>query len=340
MNTQELLILDFRPGKEFYNADIEMLQWQTEILEWVEEFRSEENFLVQTSGSTGKPKKISLSKTAMIQSAKSTAGFLNLPAGTSAWLCLPVQYIAGKMMVVRAMVNQWKLICSRPTTTPIIHENVDFTAMTPMQAENSMQILHHCRKIILGGSPVGEALEEKIKILGLTAFETYGMTETITHIAMRKVCEEKYFKTIPNVQISTDHRDCLVIRANFLDEEVVTNDIVKLVNDNTFEWLGRYDFVINSGGVKLQPEEIEKKLTPHIPIPFLVSSIPDAVLGEKLVLLTEIPLKTEIEWHKTGLEKVQIPKEIICLPDLDKTDNGKWKRREIKSRLAKLFPPG
>lgn len=338
INTQEFMILDFRPGYETDANTVEMAQWQKEIYNWVTEFQTQDHFMVQTSGSTGTPKQIPITKQAMITSARATAGFLGIEPGSTAWLCLPVQFIAGKMMVVRAIVNQWKLICTRPTSLPVIHEVVDFVAMTPMQAENAIQLLHKCSKIILGGSAVGKSLEEKIKILELEAYETYGMTETITHIAMRKLGAEKYFKTIPFVSISVDQRDCLVIQASFLEQALVTNDIVRILDPQTFEWLGRYDFVINSGGIKLQPEEIEKKLNPYIPIPFLVSGIPDSQLGEKLVLLTEVPLQTDIEWNKTGLQNFEIPKKIISIPDLHKTENGKWKRKEIKMMLAELYP--
>ena len=256
------------------------------ILEWLKPF---EQIAVSTSGSTGKPKQILLKKQQMVNSALTTGFFFRLKASDSALLCLPCDFIAGKMMLVRAMVLGLEIDCVAPSSTPLIdtQKAYHFAAMIPLQAENSIEKLELIKTLLIGGASINKILENKLVGLTNSIFETYGMTETITHIAVRKLTDS-HFKTLPDISINTDKRDCLVINASKIcDDEVITNDIVELISTKEFKWLGRYDSIINSGGVKLIPEQIEAKLSRVIKNRFFVSSLPDYDLGNKLIIIVE-----------------------------------------------------
>ncbi|MGB7394335.1 MAG: AMP-binding protein [Pricia sp.] len=303
---------------------------------------------VQTSGSTGKPKRIVLQKRHMVNSALATGEFFGLRPSYSALLCLSSDYIAGKMMLVRAMVLGLELDYVSPASEPLldVSKTYDFCAMVPLQLENSLDALPRIKTLIVGGAPLSKKLKEKAMAQGQNTviYETYGMTETITHIALKRIdgkkAQSRNFKTISGATLSTDERGCLVIDApKITTAPVVTNDMVRLVSETEFEWLGRYDSVINSGGVKLFPEQIEAKVATLIDSPFIVAGIPDAKLGQQLVLLIEGEVDIEkllkdIKAFK-DLDRFEIPKEIHLLPEFRRTDNGKIRRKETVLSLAK-----
>ncbi|MEX0361925.1 MAG: AMP-binding protein, partial [Allomuricauda sp.] len=270
------------------------------LVEWAMEIAT---VVVQTSGSTGIPKDIGLKKEHMVNSALATGSYFNLLPGNTALLCLPCSSIAGKMMLVRAMVLGLELDYVEPSSTPLsgIGKTYDFSAMVPLQVEKSLVQLNQIKTLIIGGASVSFGLKEKLQTVSTMCYETYGMTETITHVAVNQLnasldCRpeqsegpiDKAFTILPGTAISKDPRGCLVINAPTIsDEPVVTNDLVELINETQFLWLGRYDSIINSGGVKLIPEQIEKKLASLIPSRFFVAGIPDKTLGQKLVLVIE-----------------------------------------------------
>ena len=228
------------------------------LLDW---FDSKDYIEMFTSGSTGKPKTVVVKKQAMVNSAIATGDFFDLKPGNSALQCLPVKYVAGKMMLVRAMILGLDLEFVAPSSHPMRNNEIDFdfVAMVPLQAQNSIQELKKVKKLIIGGAAVNKTLEKQLLKLKTEVYETYGMTETITHIAARKL-GEKAFTVLPDVTVSYDDRNCLVIHApKISDEVIITNDIVELVNENQFIFLGRIDNMINSGGIKLIPEQIENK---------------------------------------------------------------------------------
>lgn len=291
------------------------------ILDW---FDQRDYIEMQTSGTTGVPKLIKVDKQAMIHSAMATGEFFDLPSGIRVLHCLPTQFVAGKMMLVRAFILGWDMDLVAPTSTPIpSDQNYDFAAMVPLQAQHSLERLHQVKKVILGGAKVSQALSEQLQALPTKIYETYGMTETITHIAAKRVGEEA-FTVLPNVRISEDDRHCLVIDPYVIcDEPVVTNDVVKVLDETHFIWLGRYDNVINSGGVKLFPEQIEEKLSSKISQRFFVKGVPDEELGEKLVLVIEgEPITIDEEVFKK-LSKFEKPKEILFVPKFAETVSGK-----------------
>lgn len=297
------------------------------ILEW---FDNKDYIELTTSGTTGTPKIIQLKKEAMVNSALATAAFFNLKENCKALHCLPTQYIAGKMMLVRALVLGWDMDFVKPDTHPLDGDakTYDFAAMVPLQVEKSLKHLHRVKTIIIGGAKLDITLVNKLKTIPTALYETYGMTETITHIAAKKV-QDNAFSVLSGIRISTDERKCLIIEAPRLsDEKIITNDVVEIIDGNKFIWLGRFDNVINSGGVKLFPEKIEEKLSGKIPHRFFVIGKPDASLGEKLILVIESEPYTVENSVFEGLDKYEKPREIVFVSKFSETETGKIKRAE------------
>lgn len=311
------------------------------LLDW---FSDKPTLTVLTSGSTGTPKSIKLKKEHMVNSALATGQYFKLKEGTTALLCLPFSGIAGKMMLVRAMVLGWQLDYVEPSSTPLLdsEKKYDFAAMVPLQVQNSLNQLNRVDILIIGGAPVGSTLKKNLQTLQTNCFETYGMTETITHIAVKAIngpqCSD-FFQTLPDVHISTDERGCLTIEApDIFDEKVVTNDLVNMTSKNTFEWLGRYDSIINSGGIKLIPEQIERKLAPIINSRFFVTGEPDIIFGERLVLVLEgeaIQPKKILEQLSvlTTLGKYEMPKAIYAVKSFVETNTGKVHRKKTMQQI-------
>lgn len=243
----------------------------------------------------------------MIASAKLTEQSLGLSCDYSALLCLDTKYIAGKMMVVRSFVTGMRLFVIDPCANPLsllpVKETIDFSAMVPYQIKAILEskrphLLDKLKICLIGGAPLDNETFERLQKFTVKVFLSYGMTETISHIALQPVNNGsglKYFKTLPGVNIFKDSRGCLLIDAPFLNERVVTNDVVEIINTNTFIWAGRVDNIINSGGIKLSPEVVEEKIGKiftrlNIPNSFFLYGKPDHSFGEKVVLIMESPL--------------------------------------------------
>src|SRR5690606_14259353 len=307
-----MILLDFT--KDFSLSEFNLFSvenWQLEIRNFIKDWFSEKDFIIsKTSGSTGIPKAIEIPKSAMKMSANMTGKFFGLTQNDTALLCMPVNFIAGKMMIVRAIELKLKLYCVEPTSKINLDftDKIDFVPMTPMQVENSFEALPKIKTLLIGGAPLSDELRSKLNSLETASFESYGMTETITHIALKKISEEN-FRVLENIKIRQDNRDCLVIETPYFEEEIVTNDLVEIKNGNSFKWLGRWDNVINSGGIKLFPEQIESKLKPFIQDEFIVSSLPDKVLGQKLILIIESETSS-FQLPTSNLSKFEVPKEI------------------------------
>lgn len=340
-------------GKSFSDHNLlidEVESVSKESAEFLKEWFNNKLFVkVNTSGSTGIPKEIKLKKRQMLNSANATASFLQLKENTTALLCLSSSFIAGKMMWVRALTLGWHLDVVSVDSNPLAlnSKSYDFTAMVPMQVSNSIDQLFRVKKIIIGGGVVSENLQNKLQSISAKAYATYGMTETITHIAIKKLNKFNEdnmdsFEVLPSVSIESDSRGCLVIDAPLIaDEKIITNDLVTIISNNRFKWLGRYDSIINSGGVKLIPEEIEKKISNIITERFFVASLPDTKLGEKLILVVEgdknrITSKIDILAFigSTELTTYEIPKEIHFVSKFSMTETGKIMR---SSTMNKIF---
>lgn len=327
------------------------------LIEW---FSDNDVILVKTSGSTGAPKLIKLKKEFMRNSALATGAFFELPEKTTALLCMSTDYIAGKMMLVRAIVLGWHLDIVAVVSNPLkgLDKQYNFSAMVPIQLQNSLSEIDMVEKLIVGGGIVTKELENKTQDVSTNVFATFGMTETITHIAVKKLnhltlrADSRVlncYQTLPNISISQDQRGCLVIDAPMVSEEVlVTNDVVELISEIEFKWLGRFDTVINSGGVKLHPEEIEKKIAAVLTQRFFVAGIPDAVLGEKLILVVEEDVissevekflreKLHLSLIKTAkLSKYEIPKAVYFVSKFIETETKKIQRNQTLDVLFKL----
>ncbi len=271
------------------------------IRDWM---NGEKEFHQNTSGSTGIPKLISISRLQMIASAELTEAALQLQAGFNALVCLDTQYIAGKMMLVRCFVTGMKIIAIDPTANPLreilLNQKIDFAAFVPYQVQEIISSDHASRLnaiqfVIIGGAPLDNETKVTLQTMRCQCYATYGMTETVSHIALRKLNghnSSEYFETLAGVEIRLDNRNCLVIQSPNFKDEIHTNDIVEIVSANEFRLIGRYDNVINSGGVKISPEKLEieigkifKKL--KIDRLFFVAGIPDKKLGEKIVLVVQ-----------------------------------------------------
>lgn len=298
------------------------------LLDWFDE----NSFLwIATSGTTGEPKMIQVEKQAMVNSAIATGNFFHLEPGNTALNCLPVKYIAGKMMFVRAFILGLDMDFVAPSSHPLKRndKNYDFVAMVPLQAENSLLQINQIKKLIVGGVRMSSTLINNLKKSKCEVFETYSMTETVTHIAAKKI-GEKAFSVFPNISISQDNRNCLVISAPNLNvDKIITNDLVEMVSNNQFVWLGRQDNIINSGGIKLIPEQIETKLSSKLKGRFFVAGIPDDTLGEKLVLFIEGNKYEIAPSLYDELDKYEKPKEVFFIAKFLETETGKVKRNEI-----------
>ena len=343
------------------NINIESLfpenEFEEKVISFLEDwFSHSETVSVQTSGSTGIPKVFEIEKKRMLSSAKMTCDFLGLKEGDTALLCLPVQYISGKMMLVRAIERKLKIIISVPSSAPEISENVEFCAMTPLQVQNSLDKIHFIKNLIIGGAAVSENLKSQLTSsiqhpASNKIYETYGMSETLSHIALKQISpiQEEYFTIFNDVEISVDERNCLKIFAPKLNPEILqTNDIVELMHFDSaqcdkkkFKFLGKFNNVINSGGVKIFAEELESLVKKHIDRDLVFLGKPDETLGEKLVLVIEdasTPLSmTEIKSQISNLKfpsKFHIPKEILFLEKFPRAENGKVLRKEILKFLA------
>ena len=297
------------------------------LLEW---FNNKSFITVTTSGTTGIPKKINLKKQAMINSALATAEFFNLKAGNQILNCLSTNYIAGKMMLIRSIILGFEMDFVTPSSNPLKGNstNYDFVAMVPMQVQNSISEVYKVKKLIIGGAKISETLLNQLLEVPTQIYETYGMTETITHIAAKRI-GEKAFTVLPNVAISCDERGCLVITApRISDTNIVTNDAVELLSENQFLLLGRIDNVINSGGVKLYPEQIEAKLSGKIKERFFIIGIPDEKLGEQVLIVIEGKPAVFDDSVFENLALYERPKKIRFVLKFKETESGKVKRKE------------
>lgn len=306
------------------------------LIDWL---NHKDFLIVTTSGSTGYPKEIKLMKQAMVNSAIATGNFFGLEPGDKALHCLPSHFIAGKMMFVRALVLGLEIDFVEPSAHPVFdyEKSYDFCAMIPLQVKHTINHIHNMKTVIVGGSKVTKPLVEQIKRSKAKFYETYGMTETVTHVAVRSLKsksgdKELFFNALENIKFEKDKRNCLIIHAPTLVEEtLITNDIVDLKSETSFKLLGRFDNVINSGGVKLFPEQIEDKLQPVIDERFILAGEDDAELGEKLILIIENPrdsvesISNRIRLLK-GLTKFEVPKEIYTMDQFIETVNGKIQR--------------
>ncbi len=287
-------------------------------------------------------------KRRMEASAHITCRFLGLHEGETALLCLPLDYIAGKMMVVRAQTCQLHLISITPDGHPMATDcgPVDFAAMVPLQVWNSLQDplqasrIRAIRHLIIGGGAVDANLAAALADFPNAVWSTYGMTETLSHIALRRLNgpeRSDWYSPLEGVSVSVNADGCLVINAPAVHEgPLVTNDLAE-IDGNRFRILGRKDNVICSGGIKIQIEEVEALLRPHLSMPFMITKIPDARLGQQMVLLTEDADRGKTETVcRQVLPRYWQPRQIIYTEKLPLTETGKPARAAAERLAEKL----
>ena len=319
-------------------------------LAWME---GKSEFTQQTSGSTGAPKKIQITRNQMESSAKATGDFFKILPEDKLLCCLNTSYIAGKMMLVRAMVWNCPIRLVAPSSKPLedLEENFDFVAMVPLQVETSisnsisLKKLQKIKHLIIGGAPISSGLHQEIAENQLHAWQTYGMTETVSHVALAKInTGELIYEALPQVKLGQDERGALWVKAEMSqNQKVQTNDIVALISQSSFQWLGRADFAINSGGIKIFPEALEKKVESQIRSYFPGSRYfffgkKDNKLGERLILILEAEKEEKnaallMENLKTTLDRYENPKEIYFSSKFSMTESGKINRKQTFERL-------
>ena len=316
---------------------------------------NQETFIIHTSGSTGTPKPIEVFRKQMQASACMTINALGLTTGDKVLICLNTAYIAGKMMLVRAFESAMDIVAVTPKANPLENfssdDHFDFTALVPMQLETILDsgstgiaILNNMKAVIIGGAPVSYTLQQRIlKTLTVPVYSTYGMTETVSHIALKRLNGPKksdYYQAFEGVQLNIDDRGCLTIKSVLTNNTtLITNDLVRLHNAKQFEWLGRIDHVINSGGIKVQTESVEKAVekafyTLAVTRRFFVTGLPDDTLGECIALCIEgnafdIPFREELSKQISLFsKKYESPKQIFFIAEFIETATGKIDRRQ------------
>lgn len=323
--------------------------------EFLDEWNNDSEWvLVHTSGSTGAPKPLWVEKRRMEASARITCDFLGLKEGDTALLCMPLDYIAGKMMVVRSLVRKLKLIVLEPMGHPLTPHQLPrvltFTAMVPMQVYNSLQVpeererLRQIRHLIIGGGAIDDALARELKDFPNYVWSTYGMTETLSHIALRRLNgaeASEWYTPFDNVRVSQSEDGCLVIDApEVCAERLVTNDVVE-ISQGRFRVVGRKDNVICSGGIKIQAEEVERALKPHLHVPFMITKRKDEKFGEIVVMMVECrgerieeSLKTRLQrLCREHLPKYWQPRDFVFVEKIPMTETGKIARKECQCRI-------
>ena len=330
---------------------ISFIQCNTEfqhlVLEAVSEWKnSVEFYTVQTSGSTGTPKSINLKRTQLVASAERSNAFFNLNETSTVLLCLSPKTIAGKMILIRALVGNYAVDVVEPTSNPLMHlptnKTYDFASLVPFQLhrilEETPYSIELFKTILLGGMPLSLETEKNLMQFNCTFYMGFGMTETVSHIAIREVGKISY-SCMNGVTISINENCCLIINDKCLNiEKLVTTDVIKMLSPNEFIWMGRNDFVINSGGIKIHPEQIERTISKHITGDFIVSYEYDSTLHQKCILISCNPISDEVKQIisqaiKTHFNKYAIPKKYICSPII-RRENGKIDRIKTRNLIA------
>lgn len=313
-------------------------KWHKSIFFFLEEwYNNNKNIYLKTSGTTNnKSNFFFIKKKKLIKSAKLTLNFFNFKKRIRILLCLCPNYIASKMLLVRAIISESMVYCVPPSSNPLkgIEKYFDFSSMVPFQVERSISYLKYIKILLIGGAPINNRLIEKIKNVSTKCYLSYGMTETLSHVALKKInkFKKKFFKALKGVKFSIDNRSCLKINAShIMNKTIQTNDLVNLITKKKFDWLGRYDFIINSGGIKIYPEYLEKKINFFLYRRFFIAPFPDEKLGQKIILIIEgEPIKINfLSFIFSGKKKFFIPREIFFFSKFLKSFYEKMRKKKI-----------
>jgi len=314
--------------------------WEADIWQFMHQWLDDSDSLtLMTSGSTGTPKKLEMPKRSMRASAAQTCAALKLSKDNHFFLCIPAKYVGGKMMIVRALEIGASISWTTPSSLPIFQDGfsqADFTAMIPLQVSRLIDELGNTMstfgKIIIGGAPLSNQLEQRLRRLNLPIWQTFGMTETASHIALRKVSDENasdIFTTLNGVSVYATPSGTLGIEAKYVSSNSIeTNDLVEVISPTSFRWLGRADNVINSGGLKIIPEVIETTMSAVLKTEFFIHSVVDEALGQRLILCIEGEQSMgNIHLACQEIEnKNKRPKEAWFVAKFSRTETGKVRR--------------
>ena len=309
----------------------------TDVLSFLELWDTDSGmFTIMSSGTTGEVREMSFTKQALIASANITLTTFDLKAGDLVLQALPMSFVAGKMMLVRAIIGKLKIVIIKPSSKPLkeLKGEFKFAAFTPHQVQNilseSPEKLNLFSIIIIGGSKVDRDLEDRLASYDTRCYETFGMSETLTHVAIRQVNGEKRsqnFRVLRDFKWEITTKGCLQLSADHLnDSPIVTKDLIERIDEDHFLWLGREDNVINTGGIKVYPETIERKLSGSIKQPFIVSKMKDDKLGEKVIIYFEERYKEYFESNPPEYLELSVferPKEIKFIDRFPRNKNGK-----------------
>jgi O-succinylbenzoic acid--CoA ligase len=325
--------------------------WEKDIYRFILDWLDPSQSIIQySSGTTGKSKKLQLLKKSMLRSAANTCRYIDLKKDQSALLCLPVEYIAGKMMVVRSIVAGLNLQMIEPKSRLDFSgiPSVDFSAMVPLQLTNLLKDLPHfpgIKKILVGGTEITPELVNQLNMIPAEVFASFGMAETCSHVALRRLNgpgHQDDYHALPEVILEQDERGCLVIVADYLPQKVVTNDLVQFTSPGSFIWLGRFDNLINSGGIKVVPEELEKGIRKETGLECAIIGLPDKKLGQRLILVAE---KSRIATKEPGLRsslrkllpsKLTI-RDIVLIDKLPRNPALKLDRRKLAEMVSPML---
>lgn len=316
---------------------------QAAAARFLESWQANGSFEIKSSGTTGLPQAHTFNKTQLTHSALASNAALQLNAQTRALLCLPLSSVGGLMLLARSVVGNFEVHLQLPSARPLqnLQQKIDFVAMVPTQLQQSLQHDRHQLKaiaqILVGGGQMSSELIAACQSAGLEVWHSYGMTETLSHVALRKVSpvEEPFFNALPGIAFSLQN-DCLVIHYPALQAEaLLTKDIVELHNPSCFTWKGRTDNAINSGGFKIIPEILEARLDKHLDAAFFITSLPDAKWGQIVAIAIEANEKPIFpDFQQLGLKAAEIPRKYALVPHFERTETQKIKRQEVLQSLT------
>ena len=316
--------------------------WMKSHYDFLKSYNSFNEYEIETSGTTGPPKILLVTKMQMQISATATLSFFNLKPGMTTMLCLSSNYIAGKMMLVRAIIGRLNIILIEPTLTPSssINQPVDFLPLVPAQAKELLRGKKRdlVKILLIGGGQVDSSIEDLLIDSNLNVFESFAMTETLSHFALKKIhpIKQEYFTTLPGFKIEvTPDNELILLDNELLDEAVITKDIVEMYDESHFKWLGRSDNLINSAGIKIFPEQIENQLKPKLTnISFIIAGVPSNKYGQEVVLIIEGPEIDTDQIDFNIVDRYSVPKKIYFFPKFPRTESGKIQRNKLIEQLT------
>ena len=323
--------------------------WEKDIFRFILTWMDDNDFIVQhSSGTTGRSKKLHLLKKSMVVSAENTLSFFDLLPGQTAVLCLPMQYIAGKMMVVRCLVGGLNMEIVEPGSLPELSGigQIDFCSMVPLQVLNLMKKtgdLSPIKKLLIGGSEITRELESLVSDVSTEVFASFGMAETCSHIALRRINgpgAQPDYHALPGIELNLDNRGCLVIEAPYLPNTVITNDLVEFSGPGAFLWMGRYDNLINAAGIKIVPEEMEARIAENTGLVCTVIGLPDEPLGQKVVLVFEETPEISQSYIISSMQDLfpgkKHPPEIVWVKAFPRNASAKVDRRKLAEMISEI----